>query len=147
MSRIQLLIVDDEERFLKTTATLLEKRGIASQTASSGEKALQMIEQIPVDVVILDIKMPGMDGIETLKRIKSSHPLIEVILLTGHGSFDLAVTGMQLGAFDYLMKPSEISQLMEKVEQAYAKKQAMEQRKLENLASAPDASGAAPCIS
>jgi len=132
MSSAQLLIVDDEERFLKTTTTVMKKRGITPQTASNGEDALRIIEKIPVDVVILDIKMPGMDGIETLRRIKEHHPLVEVIMLTGHGSFDLAVTGMRLGAFDYLMKPCDIPELLEKVEDAYAKKQAMAERKRAN---------------
>jgi DNA-binding NtrC family response regulator len=139
MSNVQVLIVDDEERFLHTTAKIMEKRGVAALRAPNGEGALKIIEETPVDVVILDVKMPGMDGVETLKRIKSSHPLIEVIMLTGHGSFDLAVSGMRLGAFDYLMKPCDISQLLEKVEDAYAKKQAMEERKRANGENGTDA--------
>lgn len=128
MSNVQLLIVDDEERFLKTTKTLMEKRGIATKTAASGVEALRIIDEAPVDVVILDVKMPGMDGETTLKRIKQIYPLIEVIMLTGHGSVDSAVVGLKMGAFDYVLKPCDIPEILEKVEKAYTKKQAMENK-------------------
>jgi len=128
MSNVQLLIVDDEERFLKTTTILMEKRGIQTKSASSGMEALRIIDDSPVDVVVLDVKMPGMDGVETLKRIKRHYPLIEVIMLTGHGSVDSAVKGLRMGAFDYVMKPCDIPDLLEKIEDAYRKKQAMEDK-------------------
>ena len=128
MSNVQLLIVDDEERFLKTTKALMEKRGIATKTAASGVEALRIIDEAPVDVVILDVKMPGMDGEVTLKRIKQTYPLIEVIMLTGHGSVDSAVVGLKMGAFDYVLKPCDIPEILEKVENAYVKKQAMENK-------------------
>lgn len=128
MSNLQLLIVDDEERFLKTTAILMDKRGIQTKSASSGTEALRIIDDSPVDVVVLDVKMPGMDGVETLKRIKRNYPLIEVIMLTGHGSVDSAVKGLRMGAFDYVMKPCDIPDLIDKIEDAYRKKQAMEDK-------------------
>lgn len=128
MSNVQLLIVDDEERFLSTTTLLMEKRGIKTKSVSSGTEALRIIDESPVDVVILDVKMPGMDGVETLKRIKQNYPLIEVIMLTGHGSVDSAVKGLRMGAFDYVMKPCDIPDLVEKIEEAYSKKKAMEEK-------------------
>ncbi len=128
MSNVQLLIVDDEERFLTTTTKLMEKRGINTKNASSGSEALRIIDESPVDVVILDVKMPGMDGVETLKRIKRNYPLIEVIMLTGHGSVDSAVKGLRMGAFDYVMKPCDIPDLLEKIEDAYTKKLSMEDK-------------------
>lgn len=128
MSNVQLLIVDDEERFLETTSRLMEKRGIQTKSAASGTEALRIIDESPVDVVILDVKMPGMDGVETLKRIKRNYPLIEVIMLTGHGSVDSAVSGLRMGAFDYVMKPCDIPDLLSKVEEAYDKKKGMEEK-------------------
>ncbi len=128
MSNVQLLIVDDEERFLKTTKTLMEKRGVTTKTAASGEQALKIISEAHIDVVILDVKMPGMDGDEVLRRIKQTYPLIEVIMLTGHGSVDSAVVGLKMGAYDYVLKPCDIPDLMQKVESAYGKKQAMENK-------------------
>ena len=128
MSNVQLLIVDDEERFLTTTKTLMEKRGIPTRIAASGEEALRIIDESPVDVVILDVKMPGMDGEETLRRMKQKYPLIEVIMLTGHGSVDSAVVGLKMGANDYVLKPCDISEMLKKVEDAYVKKQAMEDK-------------------
>lgn len=128
MSNAQLLIVDDEERFLTTTTTIMEKRGINTKSASTGAEALRIIDESPVDVVILDVKMPGMDGVETLKRIKRNYPLIEVIMLTGHGSVDSAVKGLRMGAFDYVMKPCDIPDLLEKIEDAYTKKLSMENK-------------------
>lgn len=141
MNSIHLLIVDDEERFLSTTKILMEKKGVKTLTAAGGAEALQVLDEARVDVVILDVKMPGMDGVETLKRIKRKYPLIEVIMLTGHASVDSAVDGMKLGAFDYVMKPSDIPEILEKVQKAYDKKQAMEEKirkvKIERIISHP----------
>lgn len=141
MNSINLLIVDDEERFLYTTKILMEKRGIKTRTAASGPDALQVLEEALADVVVLDVKMPGMDGVETLKRIKRKYPMIEVIMLTGHASVDSAVDGMKLGAFDYVMKPCDIPDLMEKVQNAYALKQSKEGKirkaKIERIISHP----------
>ena len=128
MNSTHLLLVDDEERFLSTTKILMEKRGIKTKTAASGPEALQILDEAPVDVVVLDVKMPGMDGVETLKRIKRDYPLVEVIMLTGHASVDSAVDGMKLGAFDYVMKPCDIPDILEKIQKAHDKKQTMEEK-------------------
>lgn len=128
MSTINLLIVDDEERFLSTAKKLLEKRDVSVITCTNGFDALRIIEERRVDVIVLDIKMPGMDGVEVLRKVKQNHPDIEVILLTGHASVESAVEGLKLGAADYLMKPSTISDILVKVEEAFEKKRAREER-------------------
>lgn len=128
MSRMRLLLVDDEERFLTTTRILLEKRGVETATATNGPDALKILDERPMDVVILDVKMPGMDGVEVLRRIKQKHALLEVIMLTGHASVDSAVEGLKLGAFDYVMKPIDIPDLLAKAEDAFSKKQSMEDK-------------------
>ncbi|MGB5985721.1 MAG: response regulator, partial [Desulfobacterales bacterium] len=108
MGAMKIMLVDDEERFLSTTQKLLTKKGIDVVTASSGEEALEALNRELIHVVILDVKMPGMDGNETLREIKKRFPLVEVIMLTGHASVDSAVNGLKSGATDYLMKPTEI---------------------------------------
>ncbi len=123
MSHVKLLLVDDEERFLATTRILLEKREVEQiQTATNGADALKILRKERIDVVVLDVKMPGMDGVEVLRRIKQDHPLVEVIMLTGHASVESAVEGLKLGAFDYVMKPIDIPDLLEKIEEAYGRK-------------------------
>ncbi|MDY6878799.1 MAG: response regulator [Desulfatiglans sp.] len=129
MADPRLLIVDDEERFLTTTKALLQKRGIVTFTSTNGTKAMEILERESIDVVILDVKMPGLDGVEVLRVIKKRHPLVEVIMLTGHASAESAVGGLNLGAFDYLMKPCDIQTLIDKINGAYAKKETA----LENL--------------
>jgi DNA-binding NtrC family response regulator len=97
--------------------------------AFSGQEALDILDKQPnVDVVILDVKMPGMDGIETLRKIKSAHPLIEVVMLTAHATVESAIEGMKFGAFDYLMKPCDMDQLIGKVNEAARKKQGHEEK-------------------
>jgi len=128
MSNLHLLLVDDEERFLSTTRILLEKRGVSVQTATNGQDALKTLKEKHLDVVVLDVKMPGMDGVEVLRRIKRDHPLIEVIMLTGHASVESAVEGLKLGAFDYVMKPCDVPDLLEKVNEAYSRKSAVEEK-------------------
>ena len=124
MGAINLLIVDDEVRFLATYKKLLERRGIATATATNGLDALKMLNQTLIDVVVLDVKMPGIDGIEALQKIKQEHPDVEVILLTGHMSVESEVEGLKLGASGYLMKPISIDDLCLKVKDAFYKKQA-----------------------
>ncbi|KMY66971.1 chemotaxis protein CheY [Desulfocarbo indianensis] len=128
MAKMALMLVDDELRYLETTAKLLARKGYQALTAPSGVEAMEKLKTEYVDVVILDVKMPGMDGLEVLKRIKADHPLVEVIMLTGHGTIDTAVDGMRNGAFDYLTKPCDIDELINKGEEAFIKKQAMEEK-------------------
>ena len=128
MDKYDVLLVDDEQEFLQTIVKRLKKRGINASGETSAEKALQRLQNGPVDVVVLDVKMPGMDGIEALREIKKLHPLVEVIMLTGHANVEVAVRGMELGAFDYLMKPMEIDELVYKLEDAYKNKALQQQR-------------------
>ena len=128
MDKLKMMLVDDEERFLSTTKKLLEKKGYEVITASSGSEALEKLQSHTVHVVILDVKMPGMDGMETLKEIKRLHPLTEVIMLTGHATVESAVDGMKCGAIDYLMKPCDIDELIERALQAFEKRTIIEER-------------------
>ncbi len=125
---IKVLIVDDEKDFVEIFSLRLETQGEKVFTAFSGKEALKVLEQKPIDVVILDIRMPGMDGIDTLKEIKKRYPNVEVILLTGHGSTETAVDGMKLGAFDYLMKPADFEDIKIKLENARKRKDEQEER-------------------
>ncbi len=128
MKEMKLLLVDDEQRFLETTKALLEKRDVTTYTAPSGLEGLKQLEEHRVDVVILDVKMPGMDGVETLRKIKTRYPLIEVIMLTGHASVRSAVEGLRQGAFDYLVKPCDVNTLLDKVRAAYQRKKESEEK-------------------
>jgi len=123
-----VLLVDDEVPFVETMTKRLSRRQLMVLPAYSGREALEKLKKNAVDVVILDVKMPGMDGIETLREIKKAHPLVEVIMLTGHATVETAVEGMRLGAFDYLMKPCEIDELLAKVDEAKGKKSKHEQK-------------------
>jgi DNA-binding NtrC family response regulator len=113
------MIVDDEEDFLNTLSKRLEKRNVRVLKAGSGEDALSMVQEETVDVVALDYKMPGMDGMQVLQAIKKIDPTIEVVMLTGHANVEAAVEGIEKGAFDYLMKPVGIDELLFKLEDAY----------------------------
>jgi DNA-binding NtrC family response regulator len=124
-----VLFVDDEVEFLETLLKRMKKRDLEASGVKSGEQALEFLDQNRVDVVVLDVKMPGMDGIQALKEIKKLHPLIEVVMLTGHASVEVAIQGMELGAFDYLMKPVDIDDLLYKVQDAY-KKKALHEKKI-----------------
>ncbi|HSL39216.1 MAG TPA: response regulator [Desulforhopalus sp.] len=128
MNEFNVLVVDDEDDFREVTSKRLTKRGLKVWDAESGAKALEILEGTRIDVVLLDVKMPGMDGIETLRHIRNLKPLIEVVLLTGHASVDSGIEGMKLGAFDYLMKPIELEPLLEKLTDAYEKKRLREQK-------------------
>ena len=122
MEKFRMLIVDDEADFLETILKRLKARKIEVTGVESGYKALEFLADHDVDVMILDVKMPGMDGIETLREVKKKKPLVEVIMLTGHASVESGIQGMQLGAFDYVMKPVALDELLEKVRQAYERK-------------------------
>ena len=115
MNKQTIMLVDDEERFLQTTKKLIEKEGFKVLTAQSGKEALEKLEEHKIYVVVLDVKMPEMDGIETLKKIKIKFPMVQVIMLTGHATVESAVERMHSGAIDYLMKPVEIDILLNKV--------------------------------
>lgn len=125
---IKVLLVDDEPDYSATLAKRLAKRDILAEAAGSGPAALARLEAGDIDVVVLDVKMPDMDGIETLHRIKESHPLVEVIMLSGHADMETAVRGLETGAFDYLMKPMRFEDLLYKIEDAHEKKAGHEKK-------------------
>jgi two-component system OmpR family response regulator len=122
MDKFKILIVDDENDFRETIIKRLRARKVEIEGADSGLKALEMLDAQDFDVIVLDVKMPGMDGIETLREIKLKKPLVVVIMLTGHASVESGIQGMQLGAFDYVMKPVALDDLMDKLRQAYERR-------------------------
>ena len=122
MERIRLLLVDDEDDFRTTLASRLRKRDFDVTEVDSGYRALTSIRTAAIDVAVIDVRMRGMDGLETLREIRRTNTLIEVIMLTGHASVESAVEGMRLGAFDYLMKPCDINELVIKIRDAYQRK-------------------------
>jgi DNA-binding NtrC family response regulator len=128
MEAMKIMLVDDEERFLSTTQKLLTKKGIDVVSATSGAVALEMLRQMHIHVVILDVKMPGMDGNETLMKIKRQFPLVEVIMLTGHATVESAIDGLKSGATDYLIKPTEVDDLIAKAQEAFQKRQLVEEK-------------------
>jgi DNA-binding NtrC family response regulator len=119
---LRILTCDDEVDFVETLVKRLARRGMAATGVNSGPDALAALDREEFDVVVLDVKMPGMNGIETLQEIKKRHPLVEVVMLTGHASVESGVQGMGLGAFDYLMKPVDFDDLVEMVRRAYQRK-------------------------
>ena len=119
MENIKLLIVDDEEDFLKPLEKRLGRRGFSVKVAMDGMGALGVMDSEPVDVVVLDYKMPGMNGVDTVRAIKERHPLVEVIMLTGHANMEVALKGMEMGAFDYLIKPCDFDSLVHKIQDAH----------------------------
>ena len=132
MKDAKLLLVDDEKGFLDTLTKRLKKRGLKARAVYSGEDALvELKKNSAIEVVVLDVKMPGMDGIETLVEIKQRFPLMEVIMLTGHATVETAIDGMKLGAFDYLMKPCDIDVLISKVKEAMEKKKQHDEKIME----------------
>jgi len=130
-----VLLVDDEVAFVEAMARRLNKRGIKVKEAFSGQEALDLLESTggpsKTDVVILDVKMPGMDGLEALAAMKARYPTIGVIMLTGHATVESAIEGMKRGAFDYLMKPCEMDLLVAKIEEACREKRRHEMKILE----------------
>ncbi|MDD4952568.1 MAG: response regulator [Desulfovibrionaceae bacterium] len=132
MSFAKVLLVDDEVGFLNIMQKRLTGRDLEVLTAESGDDCLGVISKNKdVDVVILDVKMPGMDGIEVLKALRRDHPLVEVIMLTGHATVETAIMGMKNGAFDYLMKPCDIDNLLNLVKSAKKKKADHEEKILQ----------------
>jgi len=135
--KINLMIVDDEEDFLNAIRRSLEIRDFHVTTANRGEKALEIAKSNPVDIAIVDLKMPGMNGLETLEALKKAHPWMEIIILTGHGTIDSAVEATQSGAYSYLQKPCELDTLMQMLIKAYKKrvmnKQQLAKKKMDEL--------------
>jgi DNA-binding NtrC family response regulator len=132
MTPIQLLLVDDELSFVEVMSQRLGKRGFVVTVATSGQDALNRLEADEnIEVVILDVKMPGMDGIETLRIIKKKRPLVKIIMLTGHATVNSAIEAMKLGASDYLMKPCDLDELVLKVKAAANRKRRHETKILE----------------
>jgi len=125
---IRVLLVDDEKDFVETLAERLEVRGFEVKTAFSGDECLDLILKHEFDVIVLDVLMPGKDGIETLREIKSLKPLIYVIMLTGHATVETGIEGMKLGAYDYLIKPTETADLVDKITKAHNLKAEHEER-------------------
>ncbi len=125
----RILVVDDEKTFVERLANRLAKREFSVSKAFSGSEAIQKLDEDPqIDVVLLDVKMPGMDGIETLKQMKAKYPLVEVIMLTGHVAAETAIEGIKLGALDYLMKPYDMEILLRKLREAASRKRKHEER-------------------
>jgi len=122
MEKIKILLVDDEKEFVETLSERIRMREHDSDVALNGEQALKKMDDDLPDVVVLDLKMPGMDGMEVLRRIRKAYPKVQVIMLTGHGSEKDEEEARKLGAFEYLQKPVEIDTLMKKVKKAYKSK-------------------------
>lgn len=126
--KIRVLLIDDEKEFIDVLAERLDNRGFSVLKALDGDEGLRLVRENDVDVVVLDVLMPGKDGVTTLREIKAVKPLVEVIMFTGNATVETAVKGMEMGAFDYLMKPTESKDLIEKIVNAYVRKSEQEQR-------------------
>lgn len=117
--KIRLLVADDEVEFATTLTARLKLRNFEAEVASSGHEALDRIDAENFDVFVLDLKMPDLDGLEVLARLRVNHPDLPVIILTGNGAFEAGKEGMRLGAFDYIMKPVDLTMLTAKIKEAY----------------------------
>jgi DNA-binding response OmpR family regulator len=122
MEKIKILLIDDEKEFVETLSERIRMRDHKSDVALDGEEALKQMDDDLPDVVVLDLKMPGIDGMEVLRRIRKAYPNVQVIMLTGHGSDKDEKEARKLGAFEYLQKPVEIETLMKKIKKAYKQK-------------------------
>jgi DNA-binding NtrC family response regulator len=128
MKKQSIMIVDDEERLVSNITKIFEQLGSTVLRASRGKEALDLLKKIEVDVILLDVNMPGMNGFETLAAIKKRHPLVEVIMITGTFSRKQAAEGLRLGAYDFVLKPVNISDLVTKADEAFNKRKAMEEK-------------------
>lgn len=128
MERIKILLVDDDQNFLSVTKKRLAKRGYAVQTLSNGAEVFEILKVQNIQVAILDVRMPGMSGIEILKEIKKKFPLVQVIMLTGVPTVGCASDSLKLGAINYLIKPVELEELLQKIKEAYEERQRLEQK-------------------
>ena len=122
MKKLRVLLVDDEEEFVETLADRLKLRDLEASTAHNGEEALSVVKKEEPDVIVLDLKMPGIDGIEVLRRVKKAYPAVEVIILTGHGSEKDEEAARSLGAFDYIKKPVDLDKLVPRIQNAFKKR-------------------------
>jgi len=122
MNGVRVLLVDDEAGYTDALAKRLGRRGLSVTTAGGGAEALEAMAQASFDVVLLDIKMAGMDGIKTLSAVKRRHPEAEVVMLTAHANTDIVISSLAMGAFDYLMKPADVEELVRKIEDAAMRK-------------------------
>lgn len=129
--KADVLLVDDEEQFLKVLSQRLEGRGMKVDTSTSGEDALKRVKGKEFDAIILDLAMPGMSGIEALKRIRSENPDVQIIMLTGHGSIEKGIEAMKAGAVDFLEKPADLNKILEKVAEAKRKRIILVEKKRE----------------
>lgn len=149
--KINLLLVDDEEEFLKAIRRSLEVRDFVVFTANRGEEALEIARTNPVDIAVVDLKMPGMDGIKTLEALKKAHSWMEIVILTGHGTIDSALEATRSGAYSYLQKPCELEKLMEVIVEAYKKrvmnKQQIKEKRLNELLKISQTHGAREILS
>ncbi|GAB6093894.1 response regulator [Desulfatiferula olefinivorans] len=125
---VKVLVVDDEKEYTETLAQRLSIRDFAVTPVFSGESALSVLEKVDIDVVVMDVNMPGLSGIEALKAMKKTKPLIPVLLLTGEGTIQNAIEGMKQGAFDFLLKPAETDLLVQKINEAYELKAMHDER-------------------
>lgn len=135
MAIAKVLIVDDEVEFGRVLSERMEARGLSADTAESGMRAIEMIENRAYDAVILDLMMPEMDGIETLKRLLEINPDLQIILLTGRATMDKGIEAVKLGAVEFLEKPADMNTLMEKIEAAQAKKMELDEGRLDDMIS------------
>ena len=132
MKKVRVLLVDDEEEFVETLADRLQMRDLEASTAHNGEEALSVVKEDEPDVIVLDLKMPGIDGIEVLRRVKKAYPRVEVIILTGHGSQKDEEAARSLGAFDYVTKPADLDKLVPRIRDAFKHRM----KKLESMSMA-----------
>jgi DNA-binding NtrC family response regulator len=128
MKKADILLVDDEVVFTTNMSRLLSSRGYQVTAVNNGEEAIRALKEKPFDVMVLDLKMPVMDGITTLQQMKTLNLLTEVLILTGHGSMDTAFKAIEMGAYDYVTKPCEIAELVSKIEAAHARKKVKEKK-------------------
>lgn len=127
-----VLLVDDEEQFLGTLSQRLETRGLKVDAVTSGEEALKQVEDHNFDAIVVDLAMPGIDGIETLKRLKEKRPDLEIIMLTGHATVKSGIEAMKLGAEDFLEKPVDLNVLLERISEAKQKRMRIQEKKSQN---------------
>jgi DNA-binding NtrC family response regulator len=129
--KANVLVVDDEEQFLKVFSQRLEGRGLKVETSATGEDALKKVKGKEFDAIVLDLVMPGMSGLETLKRIRSENPDVQIIILTGHGTVEKGVEAIKAGAVDFIEKPADVNKIMEKIAEAKHKRIVLVEKKAE----------------